>query len=71
MRKFIHYEVFSGTLHGSDGSAEFMEDRETCFSVKTRCGTKERDQKLEDHCADICNVEVVRVLYFSSFEKKT
>ena len=41
------------------------------FSAKTRRGTKERDQKLEDHCADICDVEVVRGVYFSSLEKKT
>ena len=53
-----HYEVFSGTFHGSDGSAEFMEDRETGVFTKTIRGTQERDRKLQGHCADVSDVEV-------------
>ena len=55
------YEVFAGTLHGPDGRSKFMED----------CETKEEDQKLQGHCADIGDVEMVRVLcYFASGKRK-
>ena len=57
------YEVFSGTLHGSDGGSEFMEDCETGVLAETRCGTEERCQRLQGHSADIGDVQVVRVLY--------
>ena len=33
-----------------------MEDRETGVLTKPRCGTKERDPKLQDHSADISAV---------------
>ena len=40
------------------------------FRTKTRRGTKERDRKLQDHCANIRDVEVVRVLYYSASGKR-
>ena len=50
-REILHHlKVLPGTLHGSDGSTKFMEDRETVFS-KTRCGNKERNKKLQCFCA--------------------
>ena len=64
------YEVFPGTLHRSDGSSKFMEDCETGVLTKTRRGTKERDQKLQGHCAHIGDVEVVRILFHSVSGKK-
>ena len=57
-------------LHGSDGSSKIMEDCETGVLSKTRRGTKERDQKLQGHCAHIGDVEVVRLLYYSASGKK-
>ena len=64
------YEVFSGTLHGPDGGSKFVEDCETEVLAETRCGTKERDQKLQGHCTNIGDLEVVRVLYYSSSGKR-
>ena len=45
-------------------SSKFMKD---CgVLAKTRRRTKEEDQKLQGNCADIGDVEVVRVLYYSA-----
>ena len=63
-----YHEVFSGTLHGPDGGPKFVEECETGVLAETRRGTKEREQKLQSHRADI-SVEVVRVLCCSSSGK--
>ena len=47
-----------------------MEDCETGVLAETRYGVKEGDQKLHSHCIDISDVEVVRVLNYSSSRKK-
>ena len=65
-----YYEVFPGTLHGSDGSSKFMEDCKTGVLTKTRRGTKERDQMLQGHCAHIGDGEVVRILFYSVSGKR-
>ena len=51
----VHYHefFFPRTLHESDGSSKFVEDRETSVLEETRCGAKERDQKLLGHRLDI------------------
>ena len=64
------YEMFSRTLHGQDGSTNFVEGCENGFLANTRCGTKEGDQKLESHNADISDAEMARILYYSSSGKK-
>ena len=61
--------MFSGTLHAPDGISKFVEDRETGLLEETRRRTKERDQKLQGHSADIGDVEMVRVLYYSASGK--
>ena len=43
-----------------------MEDCEIGVLAETRCGAKERNQKLQSHCADISDVEVVRIMCCSS-----
>ena len=55
-------EVFSGTLRGPDGSSKFMDDCEIGVLSKTKRATKERDQKLQGHCAHIGDVKVVCIL---------
>ena len=60
------HEMFSGTLHGPDGISKFVEDREIGLLEKTRCCPGKRDQKLQGNCADISDVEVVCILYYSS-----
>ena len=40
------------------------------FLTKTGCGAQKIDLKLQSHCADISDDEVVRVLYCSSSRKR-
>ena len=59
-------EVLSGTFHGPDGISKFVEDRETGLLGETGRCTEERDQKLQSNSADIGDVEVVCILYYSA-----
>ena len=40
------------------------------FLKKTRCGTEEGDQKIQSHGADISDVQVIRILDYSSSGKR-
>ena len=62
--------MFSGTLHGPDGSTKFVEDCDSGVLTKTRCGTKERNRKLQGYSTDISDVRAVRILYYSSSGKE-
>ena len=52
-----------------DGVSKLMEGGEVGLLVKPRCCPGKRDQKLQGNCADISDVEVVCILYYSSLEK--
>ena len=70
--KFFHHEVLPETLHGSDGSTKFKEDRDPgVFAGKPRRGTKERHTRLQGHGADVGDVEVTRGLCCSSSGKRS
>ena len=57
---------FSGTFHGTDGISKFVEDRETGLLRETGRCPEERDQKLPSNRADLGDVEVVCILYYSA-----
>ena len=58
--------MLSGTFHGPDGISKFVEDRETGLLGETGRCTEERDQKLQSNSADIGDVEVVCIVYYSA-----
>ena len=47
-----------------------MEDRDTGVLTETGCEAKERNPKLQSRCADIGDVEVVRIVYRSSSRER-
>ena len=47
-----------------------MEDCESGLLVKPDAEPKKGIRKLQGNCADIGDVEVVRVMYYSSFGKR-
>ena len=63
-------KVISNSQRKEDGISKFLEGREIGLSSETGRCFEEVDQKLQGHCADICDVEVVRVLYYSSSGKR-
>ena len=46
-----------------------MQDGDT-WVLRTRCGTEEREKKLQGYCADVGDVEVVCDLLFSAWKKR-
>ena len=62
--------MFSRSVHGAARYALFPEECETHLLAESRCSTEERDPKLQSHCADIGDVEVVCDMLFLAWKKK-
>ena len=56
-------KVLSGTISGSDGITQFMEGCETGLFDEARRCPEEGDQKLQSNSTDICDVQVVCIMY--------
>ena len=66
-----HHKVPPGTLHGSDGGTTFMKDRETSvFYEKPDAEPKKNNKKLQSCCTDVGDVDMMRGVYYSSFEQR-
>ena len=57
-------EVFLGPIHCQEEAPQFLEGCEVSILGKAKCGTKERDQKIQGDRADVGDVEVVCGLCF-------
>ena len=53
------HEITRCFQDGAGRCLKFVEDCEACVLVETRCGTEERDHKLQGRCTDVLDVEVV------------
>ena len=64
-------KCFQKRFHGSGGSAKFVEDCETGLLEERKPDAEpKKGISYKGHCADIGDVEVVRVLYCSSSGKR-